>query len=242
MAKICKILAINGSQRADKGISQVLLEIFLRGAEAAGAEWDIIHPAKMKVNSCKACYTCIVRTPGLCFQKDDMGEVLDKIQQADLLLFGCPVYFDTLPGDLKRLIDRFMPFLGPVFEFREGRTYHLTTGAPIKDAACIHLCGNPERESMESVKGTFRRIVKNMGGCLKGEFFFPSSQMVLDHSKQLKSQLNALAKAGEEYATSSSISTDTLEAANQEYIFDYHADIAAKNRAFAGMIKESPIR
>jgi len=165
--------------------------------------------------------------------------VLRKMERADLLLLAAPVYFDTMPGAMKQMFERFMPALGPRFEFRNGRTYHLTTRDTMRDVATIILSGNPERESLRSLQGTFRRIVDNMGGRLVGEFLFPSSQMVADHADDLRGQLRALERAGREAVLHGRISQETLSAANKEYITDFQADIAGKNRAFKEMMRKS---
>ena len=239
MTKPYNILAINGSHRTDRGISEVLLNRFLEGSRTAGATTNVIYSSRMDIAPCRACYRCITRTPGVCFQKDDMERTLCEIQKADLLLLAAPVYFDTMPSDMKRLFERLMPTLGPVFEFRDGRTYHLTTGTRFPDTVTILLSGNPERESLTSISKTFRRIVKNMGGHLKGEFLFPSSQMAVDHADHLRGQLDALERAGREIVVHNSIGQETLEMANREYISDMMADIESKNRAFAKMMKQN---
>ena len=239
MQKPYKILAINGSHRQKNGVSQVLLNRFLKGSRAAGAECEIIYPSRMDINLCTACYRCIVKTPGICFQKDDMAEVIKKMEQADLLLLGAPVYFDTMSSGMKRLFDRLMPTLGPVFEFRDGRTYHLTTGKKAQNVVTILLCGNPERESLRSISATFRRLVKNMGGRLQGEFLFTSSQMVISQAGELHAQLDALEKAGKQVVLRGQIDQAILATANQEYVTDFEADIAKKNKAFAEMMKQN---
>ena len=111
-----------------------------------------------------------------------MPNFREAMDEADLLLMAAPVYFDSMPSDMKRIFERFMPLLGPVFEFREGRTYHLNSAGKELNTVVILLCGNPERESLASTQATFRRIIKNMHWNLAGEFLFPSSQMVVSHA------------------------------------------------------------
>lgn len=56
---------------------------------------------------CKACYACF-RT-GSCVQKDDMAEILEKAEKADVLLLATPTYFLTMSGQMKVMIDRLLP-------------------------------------------------------------------------------------------------------------------------------------
>jgi len=42
-------------------------------------------------------------------KQDDMAEILDKVQSADVLVVATPTYFMTMNGMLKNTIDRFLP-------------------------------------------------------------------------------------------------------------------------------------
>ena len=64
MKKKYSILAINGSHREEKGFSEILMNSFLKGAESAGAEFDVFYPGRMDIKSCIACHKSIVATPG----------------------------------------------------------------------------------------------------------------------------------------------------------------------------------
>ena len=55
-----------------------------------------------------ACYGC--RGKGVCVQKDDMEELLDQMVKADVLVLATPVYFYSMDGQLKTMIDRFCAF------------------------------------------------------------------------------------------------------------------------------------
>jgi hypothetical protein len=78
-----------------------------------------------------------------------------------------------------------------------------------------------------------------MGGRLQGEFLFTSSQMVVSQPEHLRAQLDALEKAGKEVVLRGQIDRAILETANREYVTDFEADIAKKNKAFADMMKQN---
>lgn len=44
-----------------------------------------------------------------CIQKDDMKDILDKMVEADVIVMATPVYFYTMDGQMKTLIDRTVP-------------------------------------------------------------------------------------------------------------------------------------
>lgn len=101
-----KILVVNGSPR-EKGNSDLLCDEFIRGAEESGNQVEKISLHEKEVHPCKACYACF-RT-GFCVQKDDMSDILKKVETADVLVFASPTYFLTMSGLMKVFIDRLLP-------------------------------------------------------------------------------------------------------------------------------------
>lgn len=101
-----KVLVINGSPRA-KGNSDLLCDEFIRGAKEAGNQVEKIALREKEISPCKACYACF-RT-GSCIQNDDMGEILKKVKEADVLVLASPTYFLTMSGQMKMFIDRLLP-------------------------------------------------------------------------------------------------------------------------------------
>lgn len=101
-----KVLVINGSPRA-KGNSDLLCDEFIRGAEEAGHSVEKASLREKEIHPCRACYACF--KTGVCVQKDDMSEILQKAEDADVLVFASPTYFLTMSGQMKVMIDRLLP-------------------------------------------------------------------------------------------------------------------------------------
>lgn len=101
-----KVLVIHGSPRA-KGNSDLLCDEFIRGAEESGNQVEKISLREKEVRPCKACYACF--KTGFCVQKDDMADILQKVEAADVLVFASPTYFLTMSGQMKVFIDRLLP-------------------------------------------------------------------------------------------------------------------------------------
>ena len=102
MAK--KVLILSGSPRVS-GNSDILCDEFKKGALEAGNEVEKINFAKMKIEYCKGCYYCM-KNNGKCAIQDDMGEILQKIIDSDVIVMASPVYFYSICAQLKALIDR----------------------------------------------------------------------------------------------------------------------------------------
>lgn len=88
-------------------LGNTLCDEFIHGAKEAGHETEKIFLRNEKINFCTGCGVC--NTTSKCVQKDDMAEILDKMVKADVIVLSTPVYFYTMDGQMKTLIDRTVP-------------------------------------------------------------------------------------------------------------------------------------
>ena len=98
------VLILSSSPRRG-GNSDLLCDQFILGAQEAAHHTEKISLREKQINYCKGCGTCFKRTTG-CSQEDDMSEVLEKMIAADVIVMATPVYFYTMCGQMKTLIDR----------------------------------------------------------------------------------------------------------------------------------------
>jgi multimeric flavodoxin WrbA len=108
-----KVLAINASPHMDKGNTAMILDPFLEGLREAGADVDLFYTRKLKIDPCLGDLSCWLKLPGECAVKDDMQMLYPKFHEADVIVFATPVYYLSVPGPLKNLIDRQMPLHVP---------------------------------------------------------------------------------------------------------------------------------
>ncbi|MCQ2553708.1 MAG: flavodoxin family protein [Clostridia bacterium] len=96
-----KILLLNGSPR--KGNTVALLNAFAEGAKE-GNEIEVLDCDKLNISPCKGCDACNLEKG--CVAKDDSTKIVDKLVDADLIVFGSPVYWWGITAQLKILIDK----------------------------------------------------------------------------------------------------------------------------------------
>lgn len=101
-----KILVISSSPRRG-GNSDTLCNEFLRGAIEAGHQGEKIFLKDCTINFCTGCGVC--NTTHKCVQKDDMAKIIEKMVTADVIVLATPVYFYSMCGQLKTMIDRCVP-------------------------------------------------------------------------------------------------------------------------------------
>lgn len=102
MAK--RIVVVSASPRRG-GNSDLLCDEFVRGAAEAGHEVEKVFLRDKRIDHCTACDACQGNGGG-CVQQDDMAPILDAMISADVIVMATPVYFYTMNGQMKTLIDR----------------------------------------------------------------------------------------------------------------------------------------
>jgi len=102
-----RILVMQASPNED-GLTASMAKEALAGAQAAGAQTELAHLRKLKLEACRACEEgwgkC--RRESLCIIEDDMELVRGKIAAADGLVLSTPVYFGDVAEVVKNLLDR----------------------------------------------------------------------------------------------------------------------------------------
>ena len=102
------IVAINGSPRKN-GNTAILLGKALEGAASKGAETELIHLYDLNYKGCISCFACKRKggkSYGKCAVKDDLSEIFAKIEQADALILGSPIYFGEITGAMRSFLER----------------------------------------------------------------------------------------------------------------------------------------
>ena len=97
------VLGLQGSPR--KGNTCFLLSEFMRAAEKLGAAVATVDVREKNILPCTECRVC--ETCGFCPIDDDMtAEVYTLLREADIVVMAAPVFFYSVPAQLKALIDR----------------------------------------------------------------------------------------------------------------------------------------
>ncbi len=110
-----KVLMINGSPHANGTTFRALSEV-AKSLKENGIDAEIITIGNLAIRGCLACGGC--REHGKCVQKDDIVDnIRQKIIEADGLVVGSPVYYASINGTLKCLLDRVF-YAGSGFEHK----------------------------------------------------------------------------------------------------------------------------
>lgn len=99
-----KIVVLNGSPRP-QGNTAAMVKAFTEAAEANGNEVEVFNAAFQNVGGCHACMKCY-STGKACVFDDDFNELAPKLVDADVIVFATPVYWYTLPAQIKAVLDK----------------------------------------------------------------------------------------------------------------------------------------
>lgn len=139
------ILVVTGSPRKH-GNSAAMADAFMRGAQEAGHKLERFDMAFHHIAGCTACDRCWDDGRACCI-KDDWQEFSDKLEHADVVVFAYPLYWSTMPAQIKAAIDR-------LYSYCSAKTIRPLTGKEV----VLLLCGECEgqqifRESLSIHEG-----------------------------------------------------------------------------------------
>jgi multimeric flavodoxin WrbA len=103
-----KIVVITGSPRKN-GNSTAMAEAFIKEAEKKGHQVTRFDAAFMKLGGCHACESCF-KTGKACTFDDDFNTIAPVLMKADDIIFAMPVYWYTIPAQIKCVIDKLYSF------------------------------------------------------------------------------------------------------------------------------------
>ena len=154
-----KIVVITGSPRKN-GNSFAMTDAFIRAAEAKGHTVTRFDAAAKNVGGCRACETCF-STGKACTFDDDFNTIAPAIVEADAIVFTMPVYWYSIPAQIKGVIDR-------IFSLVVG-------GKDIagKECALITCCEEEDMSVMDGVRIPMERMCALNKWKMVGEVLIP---------------------------------------------------------------------
>ena len=103
-----KTILICGS-RNPKGQTAQAADALLQGLAQAGASTEQVILPTIKIERCRQCNDDgwgLCRREGRCVIDDDLAGLVEKIRQADAVVFATPVYYSDLSESLRAFTDR----------------------------------------------------------------------------------------------------------------------------------------
>ena len=105
-----KLILFNGSPRKSWN-TEILLKHAMKGATSIGAETELIHLYDLNYKGCRSCYACKRvggKSYGSCAIQDDLTPIFKKVEESDALIFGSPIYYGNVTGEMRSFLERLL--------------------------------------------------------------------------------------------------------------------------------------
>ncbi len=100
-----KVVAFNGSPRKE-GNTYEAIKIVADQLINENIDVEIIHAGNKKIQGCTACNSCFKSRNEQCIIDDEVNEWIQKMKEADGIIFGSPVHFSDISATMKAFLDR----------------------------------------------------------------------------------------------------------------------------------------
>ena len=154
-----KIVVITGSPRKN-GNSFAMTDAFIRAAQQKGHTVTRFDAAMIQIGGCHACETCY-KTGKACSFDDDFNTIAPAVLEADAVVFTMPVYWYSIPAQIKGVIDRL---------------YALVVGGKDyagKECALIACCEEQDMTVLDGVRIPLERTAALLQWKMAGEVLVP---------------------------------------------------------------------
>ncbi len=98
-----RVIGLSGSP-VRGGNTETALRAVLEGASGAGAESELVRLYEMDIAPCDGCDSCLAGRG--CVIGDQGNALFERLERADAIVFASPVYWYTVSGPMKDLVDR----------------------------------------------------------------------------------------------------------------------------------------
>jgi NADPH-dependent FMN reductase len=176
-----------------------------------------IHLADYDIRQCLGCLQCWLKHEGSCILKDDVSELYNLYDEADLVIYTFPLYAYGVPGLLKDFIDRGVMRQYPYFQKGLSEIRHPRRDKKNKAFVVFSICGFSSFSQYDAVRSFFRLYSHSSHAPLVAEIYRPGGIFLLQNPFQylkLKRFLKALRNAMREIVISGKISWRTRLALN----------------------------
>ncbi len=154
-----KIVVLTGSARKN-GNSAAMAQAFIDAAAAKGHTVIRHDAAVLNVGGCHGCETCY-STGKPCTFDDDFNRIADDLLTADGLVFAMPVYWYSMPGQIKNVIDKMFSFVIGSKDFKG------------KKVALIACCEEQDPAVLDGIRIPYERTAALNGWTDVGQVLLP---------------------------------------------------------------------
>jgi len=224
-----RVLIINASPFQRRSNTSIILNAFISGLNESGSSVELFNLAKLTIHPCRGDLNCWFRTRGQCVQRDDMDRLYDPFTNADAIVFSTPVYCDSVPGQLKIMMDRMVVGGNPLQEIRDNHSRHPATPKQLSQKfILIASCGFWELDNFDPMIMHLRAFCNNMGFTFCGSLLRPHAFAM--KNRTINDILKAAKNAGKSFGEKGIFNETDLNIVKREIVSrkEYIDEVNAK--------------
>ena len=158
-----KTVILNGADRSGDKADQIC-EMFAEACGSNGCEVEILTLRDMKIADCMGEFNCWLKTPGRCTTTDEGQKIPQLLYQSHTVVMVTPVTYGGHSYHLKKALDRFIPFISPDFDIRQGEVHHKRRYDRHPNYITMGTLPEEDQEQEKAFRNTIRRQATNMDG------------------------------------------------------------------------------
>lgn len=117
------VLILDGVQKGDV-TAQTVNTILQSELETQGWTLHNVYLSNVDIHHCIGCFSCWLKTPGICLYDDFGREITRLFVKSDLLVLISPITFGGYSSTLKKAVDRLIPVILPFFTRIQDEFHH----------------------------------------------------------------------------------------------------------------------
>lgn len=168
-----------------------------------------------------------------------MQALYPKLREADIWVFGTPVYFDGITGTMKNLMDRMVPLILPFVELRDGHCAHARReGTKAGKVVLVSNCGFWETDNFDPLLTHMKAFCRTIGRTFGGALLRPAGEAfrgLMETGKPVTDILEAAEEAGRQLIQEQEMSARTLEVIRRE-LMPLEQFVASSNKVCRRML------
>ncbi|HBQ64376.1 MAG TPA: flavodoxin family protein [Clostridiales bacterium] len=157
------MIAIYGSPRKG-GNSEILLDAFLGPVEP---KMKVVkfRLGEMELQPCISCGHC--SQYGKCIFNDDIEELFQAIESSDKLVIASPIFFTTVPAQVKSFVDRAQSY------WERKRLADKDTRLPAKKGFFLAVGAMKTERYFQNARMVIKSLMNTLDISYTGELFYP---------------------------------------------------------------------
>ncbi len=130
-----KVIGFSAGSVGRQGNTDRMVKAIL---EKSGHDFEFVKLTDLNFSGCKGCVQLCAR-PQVCKLEDDAQPFYEKIMEADAVVIGTPVYFDTITSTVWAFIERFFGYRHVDIQIAGKPFVTVVSGAMMLDSAVEQL-------------------------------------------------------------------------------------------------------